>query len=469
MINFVGIIAGALLLMLMYLFYSAMKDGIFLLLYSLGIQKLFVKKDVRERIAVYLKDSTYFTPLSAEGKKKFIDRLLVFMINKEFIGSKSLRVTEEMKVLISASATQLTFGLTNYKLETLETIYIFPETFFLHKRSPEYKGATKGNKMFLSWKDFKEGYANPNDSLNLGLHEMTHALKLSLTLGQQYDKHFANRIEYWENIVLEKFKNPSRRTNIFLRSYANANPEEFFAVCVEAFFENPEQFKKELPEIFHLLTFLLNQNILDGANDYTLDKAHFETNMYNIPIPTKIKRSYKYSTNHWSIYILIAGCMCALPTFLFLIGDFIFPYIGVLLLFFCIGCLGLLQKRYFFERNILSGKFFVFYAYAGFGSCIASLLLWMNFFIPVSEIKSEKHKIISYHSEYSYGKGGKRFVGWRVELEDEFQFNNKVLTMGSKPQQNDNYIVFEYRYGIIGIKKVEGYYFTTDADEPIEY
>ena len=125
MINFVGIIAGALLLMLMYLFYSAMKDGIFLLLYSLGIQKLFVKKDVRERIAVYLKDSTYFTPLSAEGKKKFIDRLLVFMINKEFIGSKSLRVTEEMKVLISASATQLTFGLTNYKLETLETIYIF--------------------------------------------------------------------------------------------------------------------------------------------------------------------------------------------------------------------------------------------------------------------------------------------------------------------------------------------------------
>ena len=461
MVVFAAIIAAALLGMIVYLLYSALKDGWYLLMYRIGLQRLFIKTSEIERITQYLQNFTYYKNLSEEGKKKFVNRLLTFMLNKEFVGGAGMFVTEEMRVLISASAIQLTFGLSKYKLESLETIVVYPDTFFLHKRSPEYKGATKGHKMFLSWKSFQEGYAKSDDNLNLGLHEMTHALKLTLNIGRRYDKLFADRMGYWENMVSEKF-NGNQQKFSFLRTYANANTEEFFDVCVEAFFENPDKFQKELPEIFHLLTFLLNQNIQNKSNDYIVDKTHFNNNMYNIPLAHEVKRSNKYNTNHWSIFLLIIGCIGAFPTFFFLMNYFMLPYIGYFLMLFILGTIGLLQKRYFYERDILTGKFFIFYCYGGFGATILSLLLWLNYLVPVSDTRSEKYIITSYEAEYSTGKRGKKFIGWRVEVEDEFQLNNQLLTFGSKPQNNEKYLVLNYRYGIIGIKKVESYNYTDE-------
>lgn len=445
-----GILAIILLIILIAFFNRAMKDGWYLFLYQTGLQKKLITETERARISNYLNNFSYYLALSPEGKEKFVNRLFIFMHNKEFKGRSGLMVTEEMRVLISASAIQLTFGLENYRLESLQTIFIYPDTFHLSERSPEYKGATTAHSMYLSWKTFQEGYSKSDDNLNLGLHEMTHALKLTLYLGSRFDKLFAGRMEYWEELVRDTFETFSK-TKTFLRSYSRANPEEFFATCVEAFFESPEKFKRELPEIFQLLTFLLNQDVLNKTRDYQIDEGYFTGNSYDIPHPEAVKTSYKYSNSHWSMNLLILGTIGFIPTLYTVSRYFLFPSQGYFILFICMGTVGLFQKRYFFERKILSGSYFILYAYAGFGTCFTMLLLWMNFFVPASHTYEKKFRVADY-MDVSKQRN--------IDLENELNANTQVINLGAS--NGRKYLVFNYHYGILGIKKVDDFYFTNN-------
>jgi Mlc titration factor MtfA (ptsG expression regulator) len=174
--TYFGILAILLLTVLLIFFNRAMKEGWYSLLYHTGLQNRRITEADKIRINNYLQNFSYYLALSSVGKEKFVDRLFTFMLNKEFRGCEGLTLTEEMRVLISASAIQLTFGLERYRLESLQSIFVHPDTFHLSEYSPEYKGATYGHHMHISWKAFQEGYSRSDDNLNLGLHEMTHAL-----------------------------------------------------------------------------------------------------------------------------------------------------------------------------------------------------------------------------------------------------------------------------------------------------
>ena len=452
--TYFGILAILLLIILLIFFNRAMKDGWYLLLHRTGLQHRRITEEDRIRINGYLQNFSYYLALSPVGKEKFVTRLFTFMLNKEFRGREGLVVTEEMRVLISASAIQLTFGLENYRLESLQSIFVYPDTFHLSEYSPEYKGATYGHHMHISWKAFQEGYSKADDNLNLGLHEMTHALKLALYLGNHFDMLFAGRMEYWEQLVAEKFRSFSQ-TPTFLREYSKANTEEFFAVCVEAFFESPAKFRKELPEIFQLLLFLLNQDPENKSGDYQVNEGHFTGNRYELPRPEEVKVSYKYSNHHWSINLLVLGTIGFIPTVFIVSRYFLFSSSGYFVLFLFMGTLGLLQKRYFFERKILSGFYFIMYAYAGFGASFTILLLWLNFFVPASDTHVEKFSIHDHKGMRGYTSVS---APPNTSLEEDLHNNEQVLS--SKKNRNSKYLMFNYHYGILGIKKVDDFYFT---------
>ncbi|MCW3084583.1 MAG: hypothetical protein JWP12_1949 [Bacteroidetes bacterium] len=467
---FIGIVVTVLLLMLCYLLYSAMKDGWYLLLHVTGLQKLFIRVQDLETVNSYVKNIPYYMRLSEEGKGRFVNRLFIFMNNKEFVGMHGLMVTEEMKVLISASAVQLTFGLTKYNLSNLETIVIFPDIFTLGGAKTEYKGATSQGRMYLSWKAFREGNENATDKVNLGLHEMTHALKLSLSVGAGFDVYFANRIDIWESMAEGELEKLRSKAEEFLRPYGKTNMAEFFAVCAEAFFENPNQFSTQLPELYNYIVFLLNQDPTNVNNDYTVAPGYFELKSFNIPTAAEVKPSYKYSSWHWSLSLLLFGVLGGIVTILFLMHQLILPYWFYFAAVLVIGTIGLLQKRYFEERNIFSGAFFLLYSYVGFGVTITTLLLWINFFIPVTAPQTEEFRIISYSESWitSYGKysthSSHSFVGYQLEVEDADWYNSKLLLLKTPPKTGQLKVAFIYRRGLLGIKNLEGYYYITEKE-----
>lgn len=123
----------------------------------------------------------YYSHLSAEGQEKFRNRVFEFIESKTFIGREKLVVTDEMKVLIAASAVQITFGLSDFTISHLHTINIFPHVFYSKLFSTSFKGlTTQGGVLSLSWNDFKEGFVNEHDNINLGFHELAHALNIDL-------------------------------------------------------------------------------------------------------------------------------------------------------------------------------------------------------------------------------------------------------------------------------------------------
>ena len=308
---------------------SAFKDGMEILGSIYGVRKYFIGSADTTRYRRYLDSFHYYKQLTNEGKDIFFNRLLKFMYSKEFKGKQGLEVTDEMKVLISASAVQLTFGLKRFRLQNLDNIHVYPKSFYFGLDKREFKGATsQGGNMYLSWEDFKDGYLDPNDRYNLGLHEMSHALKLDVLMSSRFDAHFGSYLDEWLEISTKEFERMKHGSPSFLRSYAKTNKHEFFAVCVEHFFECPEEFRKALPDVYNHLVILLNQNPLNTRGDYRVDEFFVNNankDIKNIPLPREVRRNFKYASWHWSLYTLFAGIPAAGFTFLYMGRSIAFP------------------------------------------------------------------------------------------------------------------------------------------------
>jgi MtfA peptidase len=204
---------------------------------------------------------SYYKRLSEGKKEKFRVRVSEFINAKEFEGRGKLELTEEKKVLVAASAIQVTFGLDHYLFKHFERIILYPEKFYSIINKSKHVGEVNlSGVIVLSWKDFKTGLENPNDTYNVGLHEMAHALNFSDLMDKDIDGSFSAYFNKWFVHARKIMKDYSLKEKIFFRNYAWRNIREFFAVGIEYFFEAPHQFKSYFPTLFKHFCYLLNQD-----------------------------------------------------------------------------------------------------------------------------------------------------------------------------------------------------------------
>ena len=224
----------------------------------------------------------YYDALPESLKIRFLRRIPYFIRDKTFYGREGLEVTTEMKVLVAASAVQLTLGIENFILEKFHTIVFYPAKYLSNITGLYHVGeANIRGMLVISWSDFEKGYRDGKDKYNVGLHEMAHALDLDTRAGNYYDDEFVNRYRRWLKTAHEEFDRMQDNGEHFLRSYAATNMQEFFAVCVEHFFETPAEFKQNLPELYTELCRLLNQDPLQfSSRPSALKPTSFST-----PIP----------------------------------------------------------------------------------------------------------------------------------------------------------------------------------------
>ena len=115
--------------------------------------------------------------------------------------------------------------------------------------------------LFRSWNNFVAGNSR-GDAINLGLHEMAHALRLENIIRNEEYKFFDERlINRFDEFARNICKNLKAYANFF-RPYACTNEHEFFSVAIENFFERSELFHRQLPELYVILTHLLGQDPL---------------------------------------------------------------------------------------------------------------------------------------------------------------------------------------------------------------
>ena len=200
--------------------------------------------------------------MSEELKKKFLERVYQFKSIKNF---HFLGITEqaEIPILISAAAVQLTLGLEKYELPFFKDIYITADAYKSGDATELYVGHVAPDGIYLSWKYFLQGFSDEKDNVNVAIHELAHALaheRFIQESGVDWDFR-TDFAKFSEQSGPEMIKWLMSRKS-YLRPHAFTNFQEFWAVSVEAFFENPAEFKRQMPELYGSLSGVLNQDPL---------------------------------------------------------------------------------------------------------------------------------------------------------------------------------------------------------------
>lgn len=254
---------------------------------------------------LYSERIAFYKNLDSAGKAKFIYRVQEFIVSKEWKGFYGFEVESEHRALIAACGVQLTFGLKEYRLEHIKRIFITKEIFHSKLFERDVKGLTMYNAIYLSWEDCKKGMDVADDAYNLCLHEFAHALDMTVKVdGAETDNHYLNFLHSWQEQSDRVFElmNGNDQYHGFLREYAKVNKHEFFAVCVEHFFERSHSFKDHDKALYLTLCNLLNLNPLNTKGNYRLEKSYLE--MENDPYTLSVKKSFALK---WVAMLVIAS------------------------------------------------------------------------------------------------------------------------------------------------------------------
>jgi len=204
--------------------------------------------------------------LGEKGRQKFEKRVCHFIRMKDFRAGKNVEaITDEMRVLVAASAIQLTYGYPDVYFQRFKTIILYAEEYYSHITGQYHQGEVNaGGAIVLSWNNFRAGFNNLNDGRNLAMHELAHALRLSNIFdSQEYD--FIDRVALleFEQMAKAEIIKIEAGQNPFFRLYGATNLQEFFSVAVECFFEQPLEFRSYNPRMYMLMTIILKMDTLN--------------------------------------------------------------------------------------------------------------------------------------------------------------------------------------------------------------
>jgi Mlc titration factor MtfA (ptsG expression regulator) len=204
----------------------------------------------------------YYRSLTSPLRERFLRRVMLFVEAKEF-KYIDLEPEERMPLLISAAAVQLTFGLEHFLLDHFRTIFIIKDKYRFGLYNMPFEGHVSEDGIYLSWSHFLREFTDYSDGQNVGLHEMAHALTyVNFTVREGRDYTFHDQFVAFSAVARPIFERMQAGENTLLDPYAATDYQEFWAVCIETFFERPTPFKRLLPDLYSSLCVLLNQDPL---------------------------------------------------------------------------------------------------------------------------------------------------------------------------------------------------------------
>lgn len=204
--------------------------------------------------------------LPAELKEELHGHIQLFLHDKTFEGFHGLEVTDEMRVTIAGNACLLLLNRAHDQFGNFSTIYVYPSTFVSEHTS--YDGLVESvgpsarlgeswhrGPVVLAWDSVRSGVRDIHDGHNVVLHEFAH--KLDDANGSVDGAPIlpdASQHLSWARVMRHEFeqlqRQASRGTQTLLDHYGATAPEEFFAVLVETFYEQPRQLKDRHPELY---------------------------------------------------------------------------------------------------------------------------------------------------------------------------------------------------------------------------
>lgn len=348
----------------------ALVGGLFLIGYLYVQRRKAVKallpRDA-DQLAFFLSQKiSYYRRLQPEDAKRFEERVHAFLHFATFSTREGLELQPEMSWMAATSCVQLTMGLDTFLPDDFDTVIFYPAEYYSRLKKQRHKGEVSlSGAIVMSWKSLQEGMANDHDKINLGLHEMAHALRFTGVRGGSRDAFFDVCFDRWMIVAERERTRLASSETSFFRAYGAVNIDEFFAVCVEHFFEAAKEFRNTSPELYRATCVLLNQDMAtDGPLRFDV-REHLleETRSSWAPAATEVPLKRSRMTNglrKWLGNVVLAGAAVVLfILWPLLTGVFhvperaatacLFGWILLVIGFFLLNA----QRVYFYEKGIV--------------------------------------------------------------------------------------------------------------------
>lgn len=213
-----------------------------------------------------LQEIHQYRGITAKYKEKLHFLILLFIDQKEFVGAKSMAITDEIKVIIAFYACMMRLGFEVREKDHVSTVIVYPEHFIVddshmrdgihHTRTSVLEGQSANGTVVISWQDIETTIADPGKD-NVIIHEFAHELDFEDGLPDGTPLLESSNYKRWSEVFSKAFDTLHQDALVhkeseelrLLGNYALTNEAEFFAVCSERFFETPEAFKKYFPHV----------------------------------------------------------------------------------------------------------------------------------------------------------------------------------------------------------------------------
>lgn len=222
------------------------------------------RKLPQEYVEPIQKYFSYYHWLTDHQKQVFLHRVALFIQSKKFVARGDLKeVTPLMVALISATAVMLTMGLPPITYSTFQRILVYPTDYYSQINRQYHKGEVnmRHRLIILGWSHFVDGLKDRHDGINLGIHELAHALHLEDRIrNREHDFLHEGLLMHMQRQAYGEIRKILSGEDHLFRPYAAKNEEEFFAIALENFFERPLEFRDDLPHLYRIICGLLRQD-----------------------------------------------------------------------------------------------------------------------------------------------------------------------------------------------------------------
>jgi Mlc titration factor MtfA (ptsG expression regulator) len=246
---------------------------------GLAVQRALGRKAARRRAVLALpfpeKWRTYlveaydhFERLPPPWRARFEDDARIFLAEKRMTGVGT-DVTDELRLLVAASAVTLSVGWPDYEWDQLTEVLLYAQNFerdhYTFDAESDFVGEAPGlGTVILSVPALLESFDVPDDAFHVGIHEFVHVLGHSVEadhVGSQGVPAGLDgaRAREWV-AVAEKEMERLRKGRSAFDDYGAHDPVEFLGVAVEAFFEIPQVVRRRHREVYSLLSGYFRQD-----------------------------------------------------------------------------------------------------------------------------------------------------------------------------------------------------------------
>ena len=198
----------------------------------------------------------FYQKLDEEGKRKFEERVEQFLSSVK-ITAVNAEVEDIDIILIGAAAIIPVYFITDWQYINLREILVYPGSFNHDFEQHGQERSVSGmvgtgalqNVMIITKWELRQGFIS-NNYRNTAIHEFVHLIDKmdgavdgvpELLLPRKF-------VPQWQQLINSEIEK-IRRGESDIDPYGATNPAEFFAVVAEYFFELPELFSMNHPEL----------------------------------------------------------------------------------------------------------------------------------------------------------------------------------------------------------------------------